>query len=1428
MRDRLQRAQPVLAFIALCYIPLLLTSPGQVVADTKSYLYLDPGRLLSRAGSMWDPHVGLGTVTHQNIGFLWPMGPYYWLMEQAGVPDWAAQRLWLGSIMGAAGFGVRYLLRTFGWRGTGVAVAMVAYAFTPYLLTIAVRISVILLPFAALPWMIALTARAIRTGSWRHPAVFALIVASVGSSNATSIILAGIGPVLWVVWELAGREVPRPQIVASVGRIGGLSLATNAWWIVGLSVQATNGIDVLQYTESVETTAAASSAQEVLRGLGYWFFYGDDPVGPWVGFSRPYQTATWLLLVTFAVPALALAGGAVARWSERTFFVGLTFVGLVLAVGPYPYDQPSPVGAALKAFLHSDVGMAMRSLPRAAPLVVLGLAVMLGAGVQAATRARPSATVPLTGLVLLLIVASLPPLWQGRLAPENLSRPEDIPSYWLAAAGHLDDTDDGTRVLEVPGSDFTSYRWGTTIDPVTPGLTDRPVVARELVPMGSAPAADLLKAFDSRLQLHLAEPGSVAPVARLLRAGQVLVRSDLAFEHYNTPRPQELWAFLSTVPGLGTPAAFGEPAPNVAADPNPMHDELELALGPDLEDPPPVAILPVEDAQPIVTTKPSRAPVVVAGDGDGLVDSAVAGLIDGQELLRYSAAMTDAELAGALDDGAVLIVTDSNRRSAERWGSIRYTSGYTEPAGLEPLRIDRTDARLPVFPDAGDDARTVALHRGGLSANATSYGAQNEYRADDRPANAVDGDPTTAWRTAADLPVVGERLELSLAEAITTDSLTFLAPPAPINRWVTRVALRFDDGEPIELELDERSRTGPGQVVDIGERTFGHLAIEVVADSAGPRSRYGGLTSSGFAEVGIGNLRLDEVIRPPTDLLGRAGQASADHALAVVLTRLRSAPTEVRHQDEERFIARSLTFPTTRQYRLEGTARTSPHSDDVQLASLLDEPSPAVATSSHRMAGRATRASAALDGDASTAWTTPFGATTGEWLEVRRDAPSRVERLDLQVVADSRHSVPTRLGIEADGVRVATIDLPSLEDGPHLGATVDVPITLPEPIEATTLRVVIDEVREVRTSEWSSHVLLVMPVAIAELGWIGAVVTPAAGDFASGCRDDLVMLDGVPVPVEITGPSVAAATGAELALRACGGAPIEMSPGPHDLRTADGRSTGLDVDRIVLRSAADGNASTEPGPLRREVVADEPRPPSIEVLHQADDALSIRVSGARPGSPLWVDFGQSFNLGWAASVGGRDLGDPTLVDGFANGWLLDPPAATFEVDLRFTPQRRVDLALWMSAAAAIVCLGLALGRAPRLLAVTEAPPGALTLQSIEGPLRPPLGLRMSAGLTLALGLGASLVINPVIGGLIALLTLVAARGLAPRWATVAVAPVAMALSGGYVAFIVMRRHTVPGLEWTSELTRAHPVAWLAVLALVVDVILQAARGRWRK
>ena len=104
-RERLERRRRVpdvgvVLLVLVSYVPLLLTRPGRVGADTKTYLYLDPARLLSRAAWMWDPNVGLGTVTHQNIGYLWPLGPYYWLMDTVGVPDWVAQRIWLGTIVG--------------------------------------------------------------------------------------------------------------------------------------------------------------------------------------------------------------------------------------------------------------------------------------------------------------------------------------------------------------------------------------------------------------------------------------------------------------------------------------------------------------------------------------------------------------------------------------------------------------------------------------------------------------------------------------------------------------------------------------------------------------------------------------------------------------------------------------------------------------------------------------------------------------------------------------------------------------------------------------------------------------------------------------------------------------------------------------------------------------------------------------------------------------------------------------------------------------------------------------------------------------------------------------------------------------------------------------------------------------------------------
>ena len=183
----------------LAYVPFLVSAPGQLSSDSKQALYVDPGGFLRDAAYLWDPSVGAGTVPHQHIGYLWPMGPWFWAFDAVGVPDWVAQRLWLGTLTLAAALGMRWLVRSLGLgRGAALAGAIV-YALTPYQLAFTARTSVLLLPWVGLPWLVELTRRAVHRGGWRHPAAFALVTFSVAGVNAASLPLVGVAPLVVLV-----------------------------------------------------------------------------------------------------------------------------------------------------------------------------------------------------------------------------------------------------------------------------------------------------------------------------------------------------------------------------------------------------------------------------------------------------------------------------------------------------------------------------------------------------------------------------------------------------------------------------------------------------------------------------------------------------------------------------------------------------------------------------------------------------------------------------------------------------------------------------------------------------------------------------------------------------------------------------------------------------------------------------------------------------------------------------------------------------------------------------------------------------------------------------------------------------------------------------------------------------------------------------
>ena len=146
---------------------------------------------------------------------------------------------------------------------------------------------------------------------------------------------------------------------------------------------------------------------------------------------------------------------------------------------------------------------------------------------------------------------------------------------------------------------------------------------------------DLLYALDDRFQTGIAEPASVAPIARLFGADTIWAPNDIWYDRFRNPRPELTAALFASAAaaGLGEPVTFGEPF--VPSSVVPMIDEHSVGdprVGTPLA---PVWLVPVEDPEAVIRAKSDV--VAIAGSGDGVVDAAAAGIIDGTELIVYTA-----------------------------------------------------------------------------------------------------------------------------------------------------------------------------------------------------------------------------------------------------------------------------------------------------------------------------------------------------------------------------------------------------------------------------------------------------------------------------------------------------------------------------------------------------------------------------------------------------------------------------------------------------------------------------------------------------------------------------------------------------------------------------------------------------------------------
>jgi hypothetical protein len=1450
--------------------------PGVVTPDTKTYLYLDPSRFLSQVAFAWNPTVGLGTVTHEYIGYLLPMGPFYGILAWLHVPIWVAQRLWLGSILFAAGYGILLLSRTMRLRGPGPVVAALAFMLSPYFLQYAGRISVILLPWAGLPYMVALTILALRRGGWRMPALFALVVALVGGINASSLIYVGIAPVLWLVYAVVVlREATWPQALSTALRIGLLTLGASLWWIAGLATEAAYGVNVLRYTETIPSTSATSNASEIIRGLGYWYFYGSDHLGPWTNAAVRFTQDLWLLATSFAVPIFAVVAAAVVRWRERSYFILLVFVGMVLSVGPFPFGHPTPIGGVLKAFMtDTTAGLALRSTDRATPVVLLGLAMLLGSGITALWQRFSVAGLTTAVLIGALVVANNPSLFNGETIANNFNQPATLPGYELAAISHLNHTHPGTRVLAIPGNDFASYRWGDTIDTPQTALLNRDFVTREQQIMGSIATADTLFAVDDPLQEGTANMGALAPMARLMSVGDVMVQYDQRYEHYGIPQPQVIAAQLAqTPPGLTDPRSFGAPRPNVSTVST--LNEQDLAAPGAVTLPSPLVTYTVPHPRPVLRAESDTGAVVMAGDATGLNNLAGLGLLNTTSALYYAGTLSgdSARLRSLARQGAHLVVTDTNRKQAFRWDTLTANAGATETASENPATSDLSDSPVNLFPGTLLSAKTTTKYLGAVTVTTSSYGNSVSYTPEDQAYSAIDNNFDTAWITGTFTPnPSGQWWQTQFANPVTTDHITLVQPQkGDRSRWVAKVTLTFDGKTPVTFPLNQSSHVTSGQTLTFPSRTFHVLRITIdrtTNDTSPPITA----AAVGFSEVEIPGQLVHQVNLMPTQLLSTVGAASLHNRLTVVMTRQRTSPFPPR-SDPEAVISRQFSLPTARTFTVSGSASLSALLPDDEIDRLVGRVPTAAngvndAYSSGRLPGdlRAT-ASATLDNDPTTAWQPGLGpgADLGSSLTYDLTSATTLTHLTVGVIADGRHSVPTTMTVSSGGVTRQVL-LPSIGDGTVPGAVTTVPIQFPA-LDGRHFVVTVTGIRPELAANYYSAGPLVLPVGIAEIGFPGVQAPATPAQLPGNCTSGLLTIDGQPVAVQIVGSTQSALHNDQVSVVPCGpdASGVTLAAGTHVVQSALAHNpacagnvascTGWNIDQIVLDSAAGGAAGPAVGGApggTPALTATQPGPvPQVTVTSHHIGRQGATVTGAS--APFELILGQSVNPGWQAEANpgpgapagahAVNLGTSQLVDGFANGWAVTPAdlhalgSPNFTVALTWTPQRSVWIALTLSGATLLLCLLLGViparwrRRVRALLPARGRDRAAIPVSPSLGPvlvlphhLEPPeartpmpLGKKIAAGLVT--GVVASGVTSLAAGLLVAVIVI--GGLLVPRVRIMTTLGGVSLILAGCLNVVVGQadHHYLPGSNWASSFVPAGNVIWFGLVLLLADAVI---------
>ncbi|MFC4146839.1 alpha-(1-_3)-arabinofuranosyltransferase [Micromonospora mangrovi] len=1341
-------------------------APGLTVMDTKVDLNVNPAGWLLRSLHLWDPTGTFGQLQNQAYGYLWPMGPFFLIGSELGLPAWVVQRLWWALLFCVAYLGAVRLAGRLG-IGTPAArmIAGVAFALSPRILTQLGWSSVESWPSAIAPWVLIPLVGLVRGGPLRRAiAGSAVAVACAGGVNATAVFAVVPLALLW----LATLRPVRRRITALAAWCGAVALAT-AWWLVPLLVLGRYSPPFLDYIESSRFTTSVTDAVTVLRGASYWVAYLSGPFGPTLPAGAQLATDRMLVVATMVVALLGVGGLSRPGMPHRRFLVTGLLLGVALVGLGHVSELPNVLAGPERDFL-DGAGAPLRNvhkfdvllrLPLALGMAhLLGLLIRLARAVPARRRRRAGAVAWLAAGVAVTAVVGVasPALGDGLATPRGVTK---VPGYWTEATDWLDGHTGRGRVLVVPGARFPSYDWGNTTDEIAQPLLKGRWAVRNAIPFTPPATIRLLDAVESALATG---DGSAGLADLLARSGvsHVLFRADLDHGRSDTTRPAVVRQALQRSPGLTLVAGFGPVRGGETAEGLFRDHGLDV----------PTRALEVfrvdRPVEPVVAYDRTDVTTVVGGP-ESLLDMAAAG--------QLTAAPT--VLAGdAPDATGPVTLTDGLRRRDVSFGRLRDNTSATLTAG------DSFDVPAPAhdyLPDWGAARSTVARYDGISAVRASSSLAQVGVRGGTRPEHqpfaALDGDPTTSWRSAPDTAGSAQWLEATLA--------------APTR--IRQVRVRFDLGaDTVPTKVVVTAGYESVAVESFGDSmTFDLPGVHVTRDlriviesTLGQRP---GTGTVGIAEIEIPGLDTGRtLLLPAPPATGQpagvvVSAAPTTPACFFVDDEPRCSADAARGSEDGRSIDRTFTLPADGAYTARVWARPEPGG---ALDAVLDREvaaaqplrlAPTVTASSTAVPDPAARPGVILDGDPATAWSPALGDGNPilhlTWLRPQVISGLRFS-LAPGVAASKVGSVRV---VGDDGVRGGLLGKNGL-------------LTLSPPMRTDEITIqFLDKPSAYSQDPYGEHPPQALPIGVGEVS-----VLPAAPARTPPLDAPVKLTCGTGPTLRIAGAQVRTALTATLRDL------LEAREVPAE--PCGGRGAG----RLAL-SVGQSRLVALPGGLARPTrVALEPRgaqpratpaASAVEVAQWSATERRVRVDDHPVDRILAVR--ENTNAGWRATISDRTL-TPVVVDGWQQGWLL-PAGVSGEVVLRFVPDRAYQVGLFLGGVLLIGVVVLAvLPERRRAAATTVGRPARRSRGSL------PLLLTGAAAVILSGGLlGVLLVAAGLVLATLGPIRLPWPRS--PRRArlvtrlTVAWLPAALLLVAGWLHLTVAQRHVAAGPQLAALL-----------------------------